>query len=66
MLGTFAGVFTVSILTIFGILLLPTGFVVGNSGPAGALLIIAVSTTMWVLASISLPAIATNIEVGGA
>jgi amino acid transporter len=66
MLGTFAGVFTPSILTILGIILfLRTGFVVGNSGLIGALLIIAVSTAVSVLTSISLSAIATNIEVRG-
>ncbi len=66
MLGTFAGVFTPSILTILGIILfLRTGFVVGNSGLAGALLIILVSTSVSVLTSISLAAIATNIEVRG-
>lgn len=66
MLGTFAGVFTPSILTILGIILfLRTGFVVGNAGLAGALAIIAVSVAVSVLTSISLSAIATNIEVRG-
>lgn len=66
MLGTFAGVFTPSILTILGIILfLRSGFVVGNAGLAGTLLIIAVATTVAVLTSISLSAIATNIEVRG-
>ncbi len=66
MLGTFSGVFTPSILTILGIILfLRTGFVIGNSGLAGALLIIAISTSVSVLTSISLSAIATNIEVRG-
>ncbi len=66
MLGTFAGVFTPSILTILGIILfLRTGYVVGNAGLGGFLAIIAVSTLVSVLTSISLSAIATNIEVRG-
>jgi amino acid transporter len=66
MLGTFAGVFTPSILTILGIILfLRTGFVVGNAGLGGALAIIATATAVSVLTSISLAAIATNIEVRG-
>jgi amino acid transporter len=65
-LGTFAGVFTPSILTILGIILfLRTGFVVGNAGIGGALAIIAIATSVSVLTSISLAAIATNIEVRG-
>ena len=65
-LGTFAGVFTPSILTILGIILfLRTGFVVGNAGLGGALAIIATATAVSVLTSISLAAIATNIEVRG-
>ncbi len=65
-LGTFAGVFTPSILTILGIILfLRTGYVVGNAGLAGALLIVGVATAVSVLTSISLAAIATNIEVKG-
>ncbi|MDJ0791694.1 MAG: amino acid permease [Acidimicrobiia bacterium] len=64
-LGTFAGVFTPSILTILGIILfLRTGFVVGNAGLAGALVILAIATTVSVLTSISLAAISTNIDVG--
>ena len=65
-LGTFAGVFTPSILTILGIILfLRTGFVVGNAGLAGALIILGIATAVSVLTSISLAAIATNFEVKG-
>ncbi len=65
-LGTFAGVFTPSILTILGIILfLRLGYVVGNAGLGGALVIIGIATTVSVLTSISLAAIATNIEVKG-
>ncbi len=65
-LGTFAGVFTPSILTILGIILfLRLGYVVGNAGLLGALGIIAIATAVSVLTSLSLSAIATNIEVRG-
>ncbi|MDJ0498272.1 MAG: amino acid permease [Acidimicrobiia bacterium] len=65
-LGTFAGVFTPSILTILGIILfLRLGFVVGNGGLRNALIIIGVATAVSVLTSISLAAIATNIDVKG-
>ena len=65
-LGTFAGVFTPSILTILGIILfLRLGFVVGNAGLTQTLLIIALATGVAVLTSISLAAIATNIQVKG-
>lgn len=65
-LGTFAGVFTPSILTILGIILfLRMGFVVGNAGLTRSLVIIAIATAVSALTSISLAAIATNIEVKG-
>jgi amino acid transporter len=65
-LGTFGGVFTPSILTILGIILfLRLGYVVGNAGLVKALLIIGGATAVSVLTSISVAAIATNIEVGG-
>jgi amino acid transporter/chaperonin cofactor prefoldin len=65
-LGTFAGVFTPSILTILGIILfLRLGFVVGDAGLRNALIIIGIATAVSALTSISLAAIATNIEVRG-
>ncbi|MDH3194610.1 MAG: amino acid permease, partial [Acidimicrobiia bacterium] len=65
-LGTFAGVFTPSILTILGIILfLRLGFVVGNGGLIRALIIILIASAISILTSISLAAIATNIEVKG-
>jgi amino acid transporter len=65
-LGTFGGVFTPSILTILGIILfLRLGYVVGNAGLVKALLIIGGATAVSVLTSISVAAIATNIEVRG-
>jgi len=65
-LGTFAGVFTPSILTILGIILfLRLGFVVGSAGLGRALIIITLANVISVLTSISLSAIATNIKVKG-
>jgi amino acid transporter len=65
-LGTFAGVFTPSILTILGIILfLRLGYVVGSAGLARGLVIIALANVISVLTSISLSAVATNIKVRG-
>ncbi|MGD9078269.1 MAG: amino acid permease [Desulfobacterales bacterium] len=65
-LGTFAGVFTPSILTILGIILfLRLGYVVGNSGLARALMIVALANGISVLTTFSLSAIATNLKVKG-
>ena len=65
-LGTFGGVFTPSILTILGLVLfLRVPYVVGSVGLGQALLILALSTAVSVLTSISLAVVATNIRVGG-
>ena len=65
-LGTFAGVFTPSVLTILGIILfMRLGYVVGAGGIKQALLIILIANLISVLTSISLSAIATNLTVGG-
>ena len=65
-LGTFAGVFTPSILTILGIILfLRLGYVVGNAGLGRALIIILLANTISVLTTVSLSAIATNLKVKG-
>ncbi len=65
-LGTFAGVFTPSILTILGIILfLRLGNVVGSAGLPRALLIILIANAISVLTSISLSAIASNLRVKG-
>jgi hypothetical protein len=53
-LGTFAGVFTPSVLTILGIILfLRLGFVVGNAGLGPALLILLLANGISVLTSVS-------------
>lgn len=65
-LGTFAGVFTPSILTILGLVLfLRTGYLVGGAGLGKALLIIILANVISILTSISLSAIATNLRVRG-
>ena len=65
-LGTFAGVFTPSILTILGIILfLRLGFVVGSAGLGPALLILCLANGISILTSVSLSAIATNLKVKG-
>lgn len=65
-LGTFAGVFTPSILTILGIILfLRLGFVIGSSGLYTALLIIFLANMISVLTSFSVAAVATNLKIKG-
>jgi len=65
-LGTFAGVFTPSVLTILGIILfLRLGFVTGAAGIGRALLIILLANAISVLTSLSLSAVATNLRVKG-
>ena len=54
-LGTFAGVFTPSILTILGIILfLRLGYVVGNAGLGRTLIILALANGISVLTTFSL------------
>lgn len=65
-LGTFGGVFTPSVLTILGLVLfLLVPYVVGAVGLGRALIILALSTLVSVLTSISLAVVATNMRVGG-
>ena len=65
-LGTFAGVFTPSILTILGIILfLRLGYVVGSAGLGRCLIIIFVANLISVITSVSLSAVATNLKVRG-
>jgi amino acid transporter len=65
-LGTFAGVFTPSVLTILGLILFRRlGYVVGGAGLAQALAILALAHAISILTSMSLSAIATNIQVRG-
>jgi amino acid transporter/nucleotide-binding universal stress UspA family protein len=62
--GTFQGVFTPNVLTILGIILfLRTGWVVGQAGLWGALIIIALANAISFLTGLSLSAIATSMDV---
>lgn len=68
-LGTFGGVYTPSILTILGVIMyLRFGWVVGNAGLIGTLLIVTISTSITFLTALSVCAIATDrvVRVGGA
>lgn len=63
-MGTFAGVFTPSILTILGIILfLRLGYIVGNAGLTQTLIILLLANSISVISSLSLAAISTNIKV---
>ena len=67
--GTFAGVFTPSLLTILGVIMfLRLGWVVGNAGLLGGLLIILLSFTITGATGLSMSSFVTNIRVkaGGA
>ncbi|MDJ0734789.1 MAG: amino acid permease [Nostocaceae cyanobacterium] len=68
-LGTFGGVYTPSILTILGVIMyLRFGWVVGNVGLLGTLLIVTLATSITLLTALSVCAIATDrvVRVGGA
>ena len=68
-LGTFGGVFTPSILTILGVIMyLRFGWVVGQVGLSGTLLIVTLATAITFLTGLSISAIATDqrVRVGGA
>lgn len=68
-LNTFGGVYTPSILTILGVIMyLRFGWVVGNVGLTGTLIIVTLSTSITFLTALSIAAIATNapVKTGGA
>ncbi len=68
-LSTFGGVFTLSILTILGVIMcLRFGWVVGNVGLIGTLIIVTVSTFIAFLTALSIAAIASDqrVRIGGA
>ncbi|NLW68219.1 MAG: amino acid permease [Bacteriovoracaceae bacterium] len=65
-MGTFAGVFTPSFLTILGIILfMRLGYVVGSAGLMKALSIIALASAISVITTLSLSAVSTNMRVRG-
>jgi len=62
--GTFAGVFTPNVLTILGIIFfLRTGWVVGQSGLIGALIIVVIANAISLLTGLSLSAVSTSMDV---
>ncbi len=62
--GTFGGVFTPVVLTILGVIMfMRAGYVVGYAGLWGALAILALSKAITSLTTLSLSAIATNLDV---
>ncbi len=64
--GTFKGVYTPSVLTIFGVIMyLRFGWVLGNAGLMGTLLIVTIATSITFLTGLSISAMATNMKVGG-
>lgn len=68
-LGTFGGVFTPSILTILGVIMyLRFGWVVGNVGLLGGLIILTLANSITFLTGLSISSIATDqhVRVGGA
>lgn len=63
--GTFAGVFTPTLLTIMGVIMyLRMGWVVGNAGLLGAWAIIILGFTITLCTALSMSAITTNIRIG--
>ena len=63
--GTFAGVYTPSLLTILGVIMyLRFGWVVGNAGLTGALVIVVVSHLITITTGLSISSVATNRTVG--
>jgi len=65
-MGTFGGVYTPSILTILGVIMyLRFGWIVGNVGLLGTLMIVTLSTAITFLTALSISAIATDRLVRG-
>ena len=67
--GTFQGVFTPTTLTILGVIMyLREGWVVGNAGLIGAILIIGLASAITLFTALSMSSITTNIRIkaGGA
>lgn len=63
--GTFKGVFTPSVLTIFGVVMyLRFGWVLGSVGLPATLLIVTLATAITFLTGLSISAMATNMKVG--
>ena len=64
-LGTFLGVYTPTVLTILGVILyLRMGWVVGNAGIWGAVLIVLIANGITAITALSMSALSTNMRVG--
>ncbi|GAB4429064.1 MAG: amino acid permease [Anaerolineae bacterium] len=63
--GMFGGVFTPNVLTILGVIMyLRLGWVVGNAGLVGAIIIILMAKTVTICTGLSMSSITTNIKIG--
>jgi amino acid transporter len=63
--GTFAGVFTPSLLTILGVIMyMRLGWVVGNAGLIGAIVIIIIAHVISVTTGLSISSVATDKKIG--
>lgn len=63
--GTFAGVFVPTVLTILGVIMyLRTGWVVGNAGLGGAILIILLAHVITISTGLAVSSVVTNTRVG--
>ncbi len=63
--GTFGGVFTPDVLTILGVIMyLRLGWVVGNAGFLGAVVIILLAKSVTICTGLSMSSITTNIKIG--
>ena len=63
--GTFGGVFTPSILTILGVIMyMRLGWVVGNAGLWGTIIVILIAHVISVTTGLSISSIATDKKVG--
>lgn len=63
--GTFGGVFSPTVLTILGVIMyLRLGWVVGNAGVMGAIIIILLAKTITVCTGLAMSSITTNIKIG--
>ncbi|WP_178988528.1 amino acid permease [Winogradskyella schleiferi] len=63
--GTFAGVFTPSVLTILGVIMyMRLGWVVGNAGLIGAIIIIIIAHVIAVTTGLSVSSVATDKKIG--
>ncbi|MCB0306164.1 MAG: Na-K-Cl cotransporter, partial [Calditrichaeota bacterium] len=63
--GTFGGVFSPTVLTILGVIMyLRLGWVVGNAGLLGAVVIILLAKSITLFTGLSMASITTNIKIG--